>query len=96
VRYFHHLQTQPPDFVPFYLGQSWLPPGGQHNCTVRKPIFIRKAFQAFFYVPFSWLFYPTECTPGILDLLLSVGIVWKLPLWFASKSARAPAAVLSI
>jgi hypothetical protein len=51
--------------------------------------FIRPAFQAFFYVPFTWLPYPEAARAAIAwNVLLLAMLVWKLPLWFQRPPFR--------
>src|ERR1700758_4165354 len=44
--------------------------------------FIRPAFQAYFYIPFSWFPYRTAATLALLFNFACLGILtWKLPVW---------------
>lgn len=48
--------------------------------------FIRPAFEAFFYIPFSWLPYREASLLALLGNFGLLGIlVWKLPVWFAIR-----------
>jgi Glycosyltransferase family 87 len=45
--------------------------------------FLRPAFAAFFYIPYSWLSYRTAALAAIAVNMLLLGIlIWKAPLWF--------------
>jgi hypothetical protein len=50
--------------------------------------FIRPAFEAFFYIPFTWFSYSRASTLALIGNLGLLGIlVWKLPLWLAAPPA---------
>jgi hypothetical protein len=50
--------------------------------------FIRPAFEAFFYVPFTWFSYRVASTLALVGNLGLLGIlVWKLPIWLAVPPA---------
>jgi hypothetical protein len=59
--------------------------------------FIRPAFEAFFYIPFTWFSYSQAATLALIGNLGLLGIlVWKLPIWLAVPSARRPVLRLAL
>jgi len=55
--------------------------------------FIRPAYEAFFYIPFTWLPYRHASTLALLaNIGLLATLVWKLPLWFGVPAANRLAA----
>jgi hypothetical protein len=51
--------------------------------------FIRPAFEAFLYIPFTWFSYRQASTLALIGNLGLLGIlVWKLPIWLALPPAR--------
>jgi len=53
--------------------------------------FIRPAFEAFFYIPFTWFPYREASLLALLGNLGLLGIlVWKLPVWFAVRPSVRP------
>ena len=67
--------------------QPWiaeLRASGEQMSSVDAHYFIRPAFQAFFYVPFSWFSYPVASWLALLMNVVLLGVlVWKLPVWFS-------------
>jgi len=54
--------------------------------------FIRPAFEAFLYVPFSWLSYRNASLLALIGNIGLLGIlVWKLPVWLGVRMPRRPA-----
>jgi hypothetical protein len=59
--------------------------------------FIRPAFEAFFYIPFTWFSYSQASTLALVgNLGLLATLVWKLPIWLAVPSALRPAVRLGL
>lgn len=53
--------------------------------------FIRPAFEALFYIPFSWFSYPTASALAVLmNFLLLCLLVWKLPEWYPVRHGLKP------
>ena len=56
---------------------------GERMSAADAHYFIRPAFEAFFYIPFTWLSYRRGATVALTgNLILLAILVWKLPLWF--------------
>jgi hypothetical protein len=54
--------------------------------------FIRPAFEAFCYIPFTWFSYRLASTLALIGNLGLLGVlVWKLPIWLAVPAASRPA-----
>jgi len=50
--------------------------------------FIRPAFEAFFYIPFTWLSYSHAATLALIGNIGQLGIlVWKLPVWLGVQES---------
>jgi hypothetical protein len=50
--------------------------------------FIRPAFEAFFYIPFTWLSYRHASTLALIGNIGLLGtLVWKLPIWLGVPTA---------
>jgi hypothetical protein len=48
--------------------------------------FVRPAFAAYLYVPFTWFPYRTSAMLGVVANLIFMGVlIWKLPLWFPHR-----------
>jgi hypothetical protein len=61
---------------------------GERMSAFDANYFIRPAFEAFFYVPFTWFSYRVASTMALVGNLGLLGIlVWKLPIWLAVPSA---------
>ena len=59
--------------------------------------FIRPAFEAFFYIPFTWFSYRRASALALIgNLGLLAILVWKLPIWLAAPSALRPALRLAL
>ena len=63
---------------------------GERMNPVDAHYFIRPAFQAFFYVPFTFFSYPVASLLAIAANVALLGVlIWKLPVWFSvSPSVR--------
>jgi Glycosyltransferase family 87 len=70
---------------------------GERMSALDAHYFIRPAFEAFFYIPFTWCSYSQAAT---LALIVNLGLlsilVWKLPIWFAVPAAICPAARMAL
>jgi hypothetical protein len=59
--------------------------------------FIRPAFEAFFYIPFTWFSYRQASTLALMGNLGLLGIlVWKLPIWFGVPWPIRPAVRIAL
>jgi hypothetical protein len=70
---------------------------GERMSRADAHYFIRPAFEAFFYIPFTWLSYSRASTLALIGNLGLLGIlVWKLPIWLAAAPALRPALRLAL
>jgi hypothetical protein len=64
---------------------------GEHMHPLDAHYFIRPAFQAYFYIPFTLFSYPAASRLAIfVNLVLLAVLIWKLPAWFPVPVAVRP------
>jgi nitrate reductase NapE component len=70
---------------------------GERMSRADAHYFIRPAFEAFFYIPFTWFSYSRASTLALIGNLGLLGIlVWKLPIWLAAPPGLRPALRLAL
>ena len=70
---------------------------GERKSRFDAHYFIRPAFEAFFYIPFTWFSYSRASTLALIGNLGLLGIlVWKLPIWLAAPPGLRPALRLAL
>ena len=70
---------------------------GERMSRADAHYFIRPAFEAFLYIPFTWFSYRRASTLALIGNLGLLGaLVWKLPLWLAAPAALRPALRLAL